>query len=105
ESVTYTAKDTTDNTTITQTATVNFTAGPVSAGTSTVSANPASVAADGTASSTITVTLLDGSSRPVSGKAMSLSAGAGSSTITTVNGTTDASGQATFTVKDTKAET
>jgi len=85
--------------------TFNITAGPVSAGTSTVTANPTSVTADGTTTSTITVTLLDANSNPVSGKTVTLTAGSGSSTITTVNGTSNASGQATFTVKDTKAET
>jgi len=104
ESVTYTAKDTADSTTLSSTATVNFTVGPVSATVSTVSANPTSIVADGVTTSTITVTLLDASSRPVSGKTVTLSAGSGSSTITTVSGSTNASGQATFTVRDTKAE-
>ena len=104
ESVTYTAKDTTDSITVTQTATVSFTAGPANASASTVSANPASVTADGVTTSTITVTLIDSFSHPVSGKTVSLIAGSGSSTITTVSGTTNASGQATFTVKDTVAQ-
>ena len=105
EAVTYSGKDTTDAISIAQTASVNFTVGPVSATTSTVSASPTTVVADGVTTSTVTVTLLDASSRPVSGKTVTLSAGSGSSTITTVNGTTNANGQATFTVKDTKAET
>ena len=104
ESVTYTAKDTTDNTTVTQTATVNFTVGPVNAGTSTVIANPTSVIADSSSTSTITVTLKDASSRPVSGKAVSVTVGSGSSTVNTISGTTNASGQATFTVQDTTPE-
>jgi hypothetical protein len=53
----------------------------------------------------MTVALKDGNNNPVSGKAVSLAAGSGSSTITTVSATTNAGGQATFTVKDTKAET
>src|SRR5207247_4790499 len=57
--------------------------------TSTVNASPTSVTADGTTTSTITVTLKDATSHPVSGKAVSLTTGSGSSTITTVNGTTD----------------
>jgi len=104
EVVTYTAKDATDNITVTQTATVTFTAGTVDAGTSTVVANPTSVTANGTSTSTITVTLKDGNSNQVSGKTVSLTAGSGSSTITTVSSTTNASGQATFTVKDSVAE-
>ncbi|HZQ81614.1 MAG TPA: Ig-like domain-containing protein [Gaiellaceae bacterium] len=71
---------------------------------STVSASPTNVST-GSASSTITVTLRDGSSNPVSGKTVTLSAGSGSSTITTVSGTTNSSGVATFTVKDSNAET
>src|SRR2546426_245949 len=90
--------------TITQTATVTFTAGTVNAGTSTVSANPTSVVANGTSTSTITVTLKDINNNPVSGKAVSLAAGSGSSTITMVSGTTNTSGQASFTVKDTVAQ-
>ena len=104
ESVTYTAKDSTDNVTATQQATVTFTAGAANAGTSTVVANPTSVTANGTSTSTITVTLKDVNSNPVSGKAVSLTAGSGSSTVTVVSGTTNASGQASFTVKDTVAE-
>ena len=83
----------------------NFLLNPVSAANSTVVASPTSVTADGTSTSTITVTLEDTASTPVSGKAISLTAGSGSSTITTVSGTTNASGQTTFTVKDTVAQT
>ena len=54
--------------------------------------------------STITVTLLDAGSNPVSGKTVTLSQGAGSSTISPPSATSNASGVATFTVKDTKAE-
>jgi len=86
-------------------ATLTVTTGAVSATTSTVVASPASVSADGITTSTVTVTLKDCGNNPVSGKAVSLSAGSGSSTITTVSGTTNASGQATFTVKDLVAET
>src|SRR5207253_1373723 len=104
EAVTYTATDTSDSVTITQTATVNFIPGAVTAGASTVSASPTSVTADGTTTSTITVTLKDANNNAVSGKAVSLAAGSGSSTTTTVSGTTNASGQASFTVKDTVVE-
>src|SRR4051794_38825202 len=104
ESTTYTATDTTDTITVTQTATVAFTVGPVTAAQSTVSAAPASVTANGVAASTVTVTLKDAQSHPVSGKTVTLAKGGGSSTITTVSGVTNASGVATFTVKDTVAE-
>lgn len=72
----------------------------VSASASTVAANPTSVAADNVTTSTITVTLKTSSGLPVPGKTVTLAAGSGSSVITTVSGTTDAGGVATFTVKD-----
>lgn len=72
----------------------------VSATPSTVVANPTSVANDGVSTSTITVTLKDTAGNPVPGKTITLTAGSGSSTITTVSGVTDVNGQATFTVKD-----
>lgn len=77
----------------------------ISAANSTVSANPASpasVLADGSSTSTITVTLKDGAAtpNPVSGKTVTLSALSGGSIITTVSGVTNASGVATFTVTD-----
>ena len=57
ESITYTATDTTDNVTVTQTATVTFLAGVPQVSQSSVQANPTSVPADGTSASTVTVTL------------------------------------------------
>src|SRR5207237_184795 len=104
ESVTYTATDSTDTLTITQTATVTFTVGPVTAGTSTISATPTSVVADGATTSTITVTVKDAGNHPVSGKTVALSQGAGSSAISAASGPSNASGVVTFTVKDAKAE-
>jgi hypothetical protein len=78
---------------------VTFTA--VSAADSTVAASPASVVADGSATSTITVTLKDTSGNPFAGKTVTLAhtSGPGTPDITTVSGTTSASGVATFTVK------
>ena len=105
EAVIYSARDATDGVNITLTAMVTFTAGPVSAAKSTVTANPTSVTADGTTTSTITVTLLDANNNPVSGKTVALSQGTGSSTISVASGASNASGVVTFTVKDTKAET
>ena len=105
ESSAYTATDTTDTVTITQTASVTFTAGAVNAGTSTVNASPSSIPADGTTTSTITVTLKDVNSNLVSGKAVTLSQATGSSTISAPSGLSSASGVVTFTVKNTKAET
>jgi Invasin, domain 3/Bacterial Ig-like domain (group 1)/Cadherin-like domain len=102
----FTATDTTDsNLAITQTASVTFTAGAVSASASTVSASPTSVTANGTATSTVTVTLKDANSNPVPGKTVTLAktSGSGTPTVTTVQGTTDASGVASFTVSSTTA--
>ena len=104
ETTTYTATDTTDTLTITQTATVTFTSGTVSATQSTVSSSPGSVTADGSSTSTITVTAKDTFGNPVAGQSVSLGQGAGSSTITTVSGTTNGSGVATFTAKNSLAE-
>src|SRR5205814_6144487 len=99
ETVTYPATDTTDTITSTQTAAVTFTPGAVNAGTSTVGASPTSVVADNTAASTITVTLKDVNNNPVSGKTVTLSQGAGSSTISAASGASNPSGVVTFTVK------
>lgn len=105
ETVTYTATDKTDNVTVTQTAQVQFAAGSVNAAQSTVAASPQSVTADGSGTSTITVTLKDSNANPVSGKTVALSQNSGGhSTIITVSGTTNASGRATFTVKNATAE-
>lgn len=72
--------------------------GNVSAATSTVVASPTSVAADNYTASTITVTLKDSAGTAVPGKAVALAAGSGSSMITTLSGTSNASGVATFSV-------
>ena len=71
---------------------------------STVTASPATVLADGTATSTITVTLKDKNNDPVDGKAVTLAQGTGSSTISAASGVSDAGGVVTFTVKSTTAE-
>ncbi|OGY29088.1 MAG: hypothetical protein A3J50_02270 [Candidatus Woykebacteria bacterium RIFCSPHIGHO2_02_FULL_43_16b] len=111
ETKTVTAIDTTDTLTVTQTADIVFIAGPVSISTSTVGAT-SNIVADNTATSTVTVTLFDANSNPVSGKAVSLSVTGTSNTIGTTSGngptaigTTNSSGVVTGTVKSTKAET
>jgi len=97
----FTATDFTDaSLVITAMASVNFTVGPVSASVSTVAASLSSVPDDGQTISTITVTLLDANSNPVSGKTVTLAKSGGTSVITTVSGTSNSSGQATFTVTD-----
>ncbi len=98
----FTATDVTDsNLVVTATATVKFLAGLVAnAGTSTVVPSPASVPANGVATSTITVTLRNATNAPVSGKTVTLAktSGPGTPTINTISGTSGANGQATFTV-------
>jgi hypothetical protein len=86
----------------TQTETVN--AAGVSASTSTVNSSPASVIADGSTTSTITVTLLDANSNPVTGKTVTLAQGAGNSTISAASGPSNSNGVVTFTVTDAKAQ-
>jgi hypothetical protein len=109
ETVTYTAIDTTDGVVVTQTAAVIFQGGTVVTSRSTVTANPGTVTADGVSYSVITVTLEDTNRYPVSGKTVMLTAGSGASVIS-VGGvpgnstTTNASGQAIFTVTDTTAQ-
>jgi adhesin/invasin len=103
--VTYTATDTTDGVAIAQTVGVDFYAtASANAAASTVTSAPTSVIANGSTTSTITVTLLDAFGNVVPGKTVTLNQGAGGSSITTVTGVTNASGQATFTVTDATAQ-
>src|SRR5436305_7925078 len=71
---------------------------------STLTAAPVSVLADGATTSTITATIKDSNGNPLPSKTVTLAKSGGSSTITTVSGTTDAAGVATFTVKDAVVE-
>jgi trimeric autotransporter adhesin len=105
EAVTYTANDTSGTAVlIGQPVSVTFVPGPVSAGTSTVVATPATVLANGTSSSLVTVTVTDADDNAIAGQAVTLSAENGSSIITTISGTTNASGAALFTVIDNTPE-
>jgi len=81
--------------------------GPVDPATSTVTAAPGTVPADGGNESTITVTLTDSNSLPVLGKTVTLAStsGPGTPVITTVSGVTDAGGEAVFTVTSTTVGT
>jgi hypothetical protein len=111
ETVTLTATDTTDGIAVTQTASVTFSPPTIDQSASTVTADPGSVPADGTTSSTITVTVKDhsvapGSPAPMPGLSVTLAAASGSSVINPTSAvTTNASGQATFTVTDTADQT
>ncbi|MGH7528138.1 MAG: Ig-like domain-containing protein [Gemmatimonadales bacterium] len=88
---------------ITQTATIGVSAGPPSASQSTVSANPAVIAA-GSGTSTITVTVRDQHGNPVNGSTVSLSATGTGNTLTQPAAPTNASGVATGTLASTDAE-
>jgi hypothetical protein len=79
--------------------------GPVSPAQSTVTPSPASVTADGSTTSTITVTLMDANNNPVPGKTVTLgmTSGFGSPTISAASGPSSSSGVVTFTVKSTTA--
>jgi hypothetical protein len=72
---------------------------------STVSASPTSVVADGSSTSIITVTIMDDSNNPVSNRTVTLNQGGGHSTISPASSASDSNGVVTFTVKDTTAET
>ena len=80
----------------------------VNAGTSTVSASPLAVPANGTSTSTVTVTLKNADSIPIAGKLVSLSGNTRNATIQPAGAgtdTTNGGGQATFTVKSGTVET
>jgi adhesin/invasin len=71
----------------------------VSEANSTVVASPTSVSADGLSASTVTVTLKDTKNNPVSEHDVTISSGAHVTAIDPSSGTTDDSGQVSFTVK------
>ncbi|MEX2154943.1 MAG: invasin domain 3-containing protein, partial [Gemmatimonadaceae bacterium] len=104
QTATYTA--TVGAVTITPTASVVFVPGPASATTSTVVRTGLSpITANGVASSTIRVTLLDAQSNPVSGRTVTLARSGSTSAITPASGTSNGSGQVDFTVTNTTSET
>ena len=105
ESVGYQA--TSGSVAVNQTASVTFEAPTASATRSTVTASPTSVPANGTSSSTVTVTIVDQAAnpRPMAGISVALAKSTGTSaTITPSSDTTDASGEATFSVTDSTVE-
>ncbi|MCH7228416.1 Ig-like domain-containing protein [Haloferula sp. A504] len=95
----FTATSSTDSVTVTQTASVDFQSPVVDAGNSSVSASPTSVPANDVSTSTVTVMLRNGGGLVLPGKLVSL-AGDGENDVTPAGtATTDANGEATFTVK------
>jgi hypothetical protein len=75
--------------------------GPVDDGMSTVSASPSSVPANGSTTSTVTVTLKDTEGNPLTGRTVSLQGSTGNATIETSNHSSNGFGVVTFTVKST----
>ena len=103
ETPTFTAQDTTDGITLTQTPTLPFVAPPPTS--TSINASPNAQMADGRSVSTVTVTLNDTLSRPIAGKQIQL-AQSGNSIIATDNpAVTDASGEVQFLVTDQLNET
>jgi len=70
-----------------------------------VTASPTLSVADGSSSSTITITLKDANDNPVSGKTVTLAQGTGSSTISAASGSSTSAGIVTFTATDTTVQT
>jgi hypothetical protein len=99
EQFTLTAKDTTDNITVAETADVKFAVpSATSAG---IAGFPTTVAADGVSTTTITVTLHDALNHPTPGKIVALAQGESRSVITSpVPAVTDANGEIAFTATD-----
>jgi hypothetical protein len=106
---TYTVTATDDTTPSNLTGTspaISTSVGGVSAPDSTIGAAPASVPADGSTTSTITVTLTDALGNPIAGKTVTLTQpGGASSSISSASGPSDSSGHVTFTVSNVKGET
>ena len=104
ESPTFTATDTSDSVTLTNTTTLIFAAPPAtSAG---INVAPNAVAADGQTAATITVTLKDSNNRATPGKTIVVSDGSGHAVITgPASGVTDANGQIQFSATDQVNET
>ncbi len=103
EDVTLTATDTTDGIELTQTVTTRFVAPAAASGG--IQALPATVAADGVSTTTITVTLLDGNGAGAVEKVVTLGQGAGRSKVSSPSpATTNPSGQVTFTATNLFAE-
>jgi CheY-like chemotaxis protein len=96
---TISATDATNAVSITQTRNVTFTAGPVSASVSTLSANPLIVVADNTATSVVTITTRDQFGNPVSGKSITISSTGSGNTIVQPSSTTNINGMTTATIR------
>ncbi len=109
KTVSFEATDTTDAVTVTQDASVTFVHGPTDPAVSTVAATVGSAIADGVDTDTITVTLLDATSNPVSGHTVALAISAapnpGAVSIGAASGASNVNGQVTFQVRSTVPQT
>jgi hypothetical protein len=105
ENVTLTARDATDNVTLTTQPAITF-APPVATGAQ-ISANPTTVADDGTSTTTISVYLQNALGRPAAGKTVSLATASTTVAISPASkqAVTGANGVATFTATDTAQQT
>ena len=86
---------------IAQTADLMFAPTATSSARSTITSSPRSLRADAKSEATITVTLKDGTGKPIAGKSITLekSRGDGTPEITPTSATTNSTGIATFTIK------
>lgn len=84
--------------------TVNFVPGPVSATASTATANPTTVASDGSSASTVTITAMDNYGHLLTNQMVSLNVSGSGNTVSTP-APTGANGQTTATLTSTVAET
>jgi protocatechuate 3,4-dioxygenase beta subunit len=82
---------------------VTFVPGPVSTSTSTLVASPSSVTANGTSLSTVTMTVLDANSNPISGQAVSFAATGSGNSWSSSSGLTNSAGQFSATLGTTVA--
>jgi hypothetical protein len=106
EKVKFTVTDATDRIRLAMHPTIMFVPPPATSGG--IGATLQKLPADGTTSTTITVTLVNGRGRPAVGKTVSVDEGAGHAIITplrSTHGVTNSKGEASFTVVDLTAET
>ena len=89
---------------VTETTSVNFTAGAPAQATSSVSAAPATVLADGVHTTTLTVTVEDAQGNPISGATVSLSDDGSGNGYSATTGVTNANGVFTATLDSTAVQ-
>jgi len=99
------AVDLTAGVTLDQTVDLNFTVGATDPGLSTVAVAPTSLTADGIQAAAITATIVDNQGRALPGHPLRLNVSGSGNILTSPNpATSDAAGQAAWTLRSTKAE-